>query len=159
MYSSMHLVREGSVWKGGLPPVTATEAGGTHPTGMHSCCECEDRRFFYLSELVIESSLPWGLRPVCSRRKHENFIFFWNAKSLPNMLLFGNSMCRQRSKNIFDFPFTLAHFRNFRRTHNGCDCLPSNLAGMHKHCRDNSGGYIPIFSKKSTAKTLKEFVL
>ena len=26
---------------GGDPPPTATAAGGTHPTGMHSCLHCE----------------------------------------------------------------------------------------------------------------------
>ena len=30
---------EGDLARGcGDPPVTATAAGGTHPTGMHSCC-------------------------------------------------------------------------------------------------------------------------
>ena len=33
----------GDAWSGGVPggdppSVTATVAGGTHPTGMHSCC-------------------------------------------------------------------------------------------------------------------------
>ena len=31
------LVRGGAWWR---PPPTATAAGGTHPTGMHSCCKC-----------------------------------------------------------------------------------------------------------------------
>ena len=33
----------GLVWgvPGGDPPETATAVGGTHSTGMHSCCNCQ----------------------------------------------------------------------------------------------------------------------
>ena len=32
--------RGGGWWRPPIPPGTATAAGGTHPTGMHSCYNC-----------------------------------------------------------------------------------------------------------------------
>ena len=45
MFTGVCLSTGGCLLPGGLPggdPLrTATAAGGTHPTGMHSCCSCQ----------------------------------------------------------------------------------------------------------------------
>ena len=40
------------------PPGTATAAGGTHPTGMHSCCDIDLLR-------GVEIYLPYFLFRIC----------------------------------------------------------------------------------------------
>ena len=67
----------------------------------------------------------WEIRSTSGR-----YASYWNA------ILFGIFFCRQRSKKIFYLEFNLAHFRNLRRTHDGCDGFSliwqacTNIAGI-----------------------------
>ena len=38
---------------GGDPPETATAAGGTHPTGMHSCYKCISPLCYHLCSILL----------------------------------------------------------------------------------------------------------